>query len=765
MKRCLHRRAAALASAVLLSMLPGAACASWLATADSLYAVAGASYDDGDYAAAARHYAETVLHIEGRDATARSPYSQQMLARARFLMGRCHERLLEWRPAIAAYSRSMYELAEVSDLVALKLAGCYREIDEIDKAVAMYRGVVDGERTILYLDAVEALGDCRRDAGDLDVALQWYRVFLSNAEGYDDRARAHYKIGLTYRERGEHEDAKKSFAAAVDDFPRSPHAYDALLEARKLSRAFTDRYHQGLVLYNRREYRTAAEYFTYYLRHNDSGEWDADATYFLGRCQQRQGHFRTAAGKYRDVIEAGIDSEEYEHAWERLAYCRRMLDRLEESLAVYDEYMTRHPNREGAPDILWQKARLLEEKQRWSEAVEVFRELGERYPGSGQAADALFRAGLCLFKLERYEEADAWFAAISLDGEGEEVARALFWAGKSREALGRPEQAAVRYREAVDAARDSFYGRRALDKLASLEADPGGPRLVRSGHANANPRARIVGGSGEFHDFAIWLGKWYGEVYMPASRDALQEELSSRLGYMRGRTFLAVDMRDLAEAEFDLLEATLDGDPRLLDVLSRLYEREGLHKRAILLAEDILALSPAEGPGDAPLYLRRKICPVHFEDVVLPACGERGIDESIFFSLIRQESLFEPDAVSWVGARGLSQIMPGTGRWIARKLGVRAYNSRRLLDPATNVRFGTYYLSLQLEDFDGDMMRALAAYNGGPESAERWWCYGGGRDTDVFVEDIGYAQTADYVRRVYLYAEFYRDAYGDLGGS
>jgi soluble lytic murein transglycosylase len=757
-------RAAIVASVVMLSALPGAARASWLATADSLYALAGARYDARDYSAAARHYAETVLHIEGRDASARSPYSQQMLTHARFLMGRCHEHLEEWRPAIGAYSRSMLELAEVYDLVALRLARCHREADEIERAVEMYRGIIDGERTILYLDAVEALGDCYRDVDNLDMALQWYRVFLSDAEGYNDRARAHYKIGLSYRERGEHDDAKESFAAAVDGFPRSRYAYDALKEARTLSRAFTDRYHQGLVLYNRKEYRKAVEYFTYYLRHNERGEWAADATYFLGRSHQRQGHFHTAAKKYREVVDAGVDCENYDLAWEKLAYCLRVTDRLEKSLAVYDEYVARHPNREGAGEILWQKARLLEEKQLWGEAVEVFRELGERYPGNDRASDALFRAGLCLFKMEGYEEADAWFAALFLDGEGEEAARALFWAGKSSEALGRVDEAFVRYREAGEAARDSFYGRRALGRLASLGADPGGPRLVRSGPANGNPHGRIVGASGEFHDFAMWLGTWHRDVYMPAGRIALQEELSSRPSYVRGRTFLAIDMRDLAEDEFDLLEDEVGDDPRFLDILLSLYEREGLHKPAVYLAERILALSPAEGLSDAPIYLRRKICPVHFDDIVLPACAEKGIDESTFFSLMRQESLFEPEAVSWVGARGLSQIMPGTGRWIAGKLGVRSYSTWRLFDPETNVRFGTYYLALQLEEFEGDVMRALAAYNGGTESAWRWWGYGGGRDTDVFVEDIGYSQTAHYVRKVYLYGEFYRDAYGDFGG-
>jgi soluble lytic murein transglycosylase-like protein len=71
---------------------------------------------------------------------------------------------------------------------------------------------------------------------------------------------------------------------------------------------------------------------------------------------------------------------------------------------------------------------------------------------------------------------------------------------------------------------------------------------------------------------------------------------------------------------------------------------------------------------------------------------------------------------------------------------------------------------VQIAEFDGDVVRALAAYNGGPEASERWWGYGGERDTDVFVEDIGYSQTSDYVRQVVRYSETYRELYSNGAG-
>ena len=153
-----------------------------------------------------------------------------------------------------------------------------------------------------------------------------------------------------------------------------------------------------------------------------------------------------------------------------------------------------------------------------------------------------------------------------------------------------------------------------------------------------------------------------------------------------------------------------------------------------------------------------------YPEIVGAESGEQGIEPHIVYSLMRQESLFEFDAVSWVGARGLTQIMPPTGRWIARRVGHRGFRLSHLLDAETNVHFGVYYLSEQLDDFDGDLLRALAAYNGGPDNVKRWWKYGGTSDSDVFVEDIGFSETSNYVRRVYRYYRSYDEIYGVATG-
>jgi soluble lytic murein transglycosylase len=261
-------------------------------------------------------------------------------------------------------------------------------------------------------------------------------------------------------------------------------------------------------------------------------------------------------------------------------------------------------------------------------------------------------------------------------------------------------------------------------------------------------------------DFAAWLAEWHDSVYVPGVSVALREQLSENLTFVRADLFLGLHMPGPAATELATLEAAFASDPRMLDVLIGYYERNGQHRRAIRFAERILSVSPADGLSDAPAYLRKRICPTHWRDTIVRECGERGVDPGLVFSLIRQESLFETDARSGPGARGLTQIMPPTAHWIAKRLGYRNFEMSRLRNPETNIEFGVYYLALQLEDFDGDVFRALAAYNGGPGNVARWWEFGGTGDPDVFFEDIGFQETREYVERVYRYYQIYREIYG-----
>ena len=124
-------------------------------------------------------------------------------------------------------------------------------------------------------------------------------------------------------------------------------------------------------------------------------------------------------------------------------------------------------------------------------------------------------------------------------------------------------------------------------------------------------------------------------------------------------------------------------------------------------------------------------------------------------ALIRQESSFDPGAVSRAGARGLMQIMPATGRALARTLRLR-YRRSSLHDPGTSLRLGTLYLRQMLNRFDGRVEQALAAYNAGPRRVRAWRKARPGLSAEEFIESIPFTETRNYVKIILAAREQYR---------
>jgi soluble lytic murein transglycosylase len=139
--------------------------------------------------------------------------------------------------------------------------------------------------------------------------------------------------------------------------------------------------------------------------------------------------------------------------------------------------------------------------------------------------------------------------------------------------------------------------------------------------------------------------------------------------------------------------------------------------------------------------------PMPYRDAVVKRAAEIGLDPAYVYGLIRQESRFVTDARSGVGAAGLMQIMPATARWTARKLGIEGFSPAQLHDRDTNIAVGTGYLKLVLDDFDGSMPLAAAAYNAGP-TRPRAWRNGPVTEAAIWAENVPFAETRDYVKKV-----------------
>ena len=142
--------------------------------------------------------------------------------------------------------------------------------------------------------------------------------------------------------------------------------------------------------------------------------------------------------------------------------------------------------------------------------------------------------------------------------------------------------------------------------------------------------------------------------------------------------------------------------------------------------------------------------PMPFRESVVKHSQSINLDPSYVYGLIRQESRFIMDARSGVGASGLMQVMPATARWTAKKIGLDGFTPDQINDRETNITIGTAYLKLALDDLNGSMAMAAAAYNAGPGRPRIWRGQSGGHvlDAAIWAENVPFTETRDYVKKV-----------------
>jgi soluble lytic murein transglycosylase len=153
-------------------------------------------------------------------------------------------------------------------------------------------------------------------------------------------------------------------------------------------------------------------------------------------------------------------------------------------------------------------------------------------------------------------------------------------------------------------------------------------------------------------------------------------------------------------------------------------------------------------------YLRARY-PLEYDHVVRAYATERDLDPALVAAMIYAESRFDPNVESSAGAIGLMQILPDTGRFIARSTGGDDFVVADLRDPDLNVRYGTWLLTYLLERYDGNLQAALAAYHAGPGNVDAWRDEGSG---------VAFPETRDYVSEVMRVRDVYARAYSDLLG-
>lgn len=363
------------------------------------------------------------------------------------------------------------------------------------------------------------------------------------------------------------------------------------------------------------------------------------------------------------------------------------------------------------------------------------------------AASALESNG----QLSRDERSFAW-SQVAAAGMRRLLPQALAWTGRGMNARVSDETLQWMARAALRAERWPMVAD-IIDRMSEdTRLDPTWrywrARALRAGGLSRDAEAMLREIAGEFHFYGQLASEDLGELpgLPPKARPATEEEIAkagNNPGFRRALRFYDLGLR---------LEGNREWNFQLRDM----NDRQLLAAATWACRQHVLdrCVNTADRTRQDHDFELRFVSPYH--DKVKRVSSERGLDPAWVYGLIRQESRFIMDARSSAGAKGLMQIMPNTGKWIARKLDVRDFRVEHLAEMDTNINFGTFYLKTVLDDLEGSPVLASAAYNAGPGRPRSW------RSTlprsvegAIFAEIIPFNETRDYVKKVLSNATIY----------
>jgi len=232
--------------------------------------------------------------------------------------------------------------------------------------------------------------------------------------------------------------------------------------------------------------------------------------------------------------------------------------------------------------------------------------------------------------------------------------------------------------------------------------------------------------------------------------------LSTKARIERSRLLRTAGLADLADSELRF-GARNGGQPALLAM-----EMAGAADAPHLAMRIMKSLAPEylDLPlGGAPRTFWELLFPLPYRGDLMLSARERHLDPYLLAGLIRQESEFDPQAISQANAYGLTQVRPATGRLFARQSGVPRFSSRALFQPGLNLKIGSSILRSMLDQNGGSVEQTLAAYNAGPHRVIEWLGWRSYREPAEFVESIPFTETRNYVQAVLRNADVYRRLY------
>jgi soluble lytic murein transglycosylase len=662
-------------------------------------------------------------------------HSGEAAATAYLALG--HAYLLDKRYSEAANSLRQARQAgtELADYIDFLGARASHEGGNDSAAEALLRGFTErypdsifvSEAPILEANALVGMGD---GAGALRVLAAAAGTGAASRPGYLlAQGQAEYLLGQTA-------EAQRLYKRLLLSHPLSPDADTARAKLTSLgaedSLTITELRSLGDAYYNGGRYGAASEQYRALARRSGLDEQSRDGfEVAAAACDLKLKRLTTAEA------EALPDSHD-ENGARRLYLLMEMArsrNDLNEQQRIVARMESSYPQSQWLAEALFSSGNMYLLRREYASAVPYYTYLATHFPSSTNAAAAHWRAGWLSYRQGLYSDAARLFdEQIRLYPGAKETVSALYWRGRLYETLDRkPAMAAANYRTLVRAYQHYFYAQMARRRLAALgDAQPvAQPDLDR---------------------------------FQPPEAPALRESFPTDSPHLAKARLLA----NAGLNEYIAREIAADPDSSSWSALAeaQIYASYGEAFRAMRALKQALPHAASASIGSVPLAYWRILFPEPWWGTIKAESAKNNLDPYLVAALIRQESEFNPAAISKANAYGLMQLLPSVGKAMAREDGMSHFETFQLLDPETNIRLGTRYLRKTLEKFGGVTEYGAAAYNAGDERVADWQAAGPYSGIDEFVESIPFTETREYVEGILRNIETYKaiDAYAVAHG-
>ncbi len=672
----------------------------------------------------------TLPAYAGVQAYARTHAKEDAGALAWLVLGYAHVLDKDYAKAIEPLNRAKIHAGDLGDYVAYYLGISYLQTGHTAEALANLAdfgkahpdSLLVRDAQLSYADALLLEGQ----ASEAAALLEKIRVPI--------RSDVEFALGRAYAASGQPGKAAETFENIYYTMPASAEADSAYAELKKIPSVTPPVVAQlktradGLV--SRKRYAEAAdEYRT--LVNISSPEDRPKIQLALAEALHKSGKNRDA----KQVL-ASLPAVSGELNAERLYLLGQVAWAANDNDTFFH---TVDELRQAAPASTWLEQALLSAANlhlvhhEYDQALDAFREAQQRFPTGARASYVHWKAAWLTLRQGRNQDAKKAFEEqIAIYPAGGETPAALYWRARLAEEDNDFGMARAFYQKLSDRYRNFYYaelGRQRMKRLPNLTD-------VSVTQYALLDRVPPLDSTGKITD-----------------SEPPQDELHVQKAELLANGGLV----DFAVRE--LQAAAAEGGSWAPAETAQLYTETGHYDRAIEYMKHSAPNYFALDIPDLPRKYWEALFPKPFWTDLKRCSAANGLDPYLVASLIRQESEFNPNAVSRANAVGLMQLLPKTGKLVAKEEKIKRYRATQLYTPAVNMQLGTRYFKGMVDKY-GSFEYALAAYNAGSERVDEWLAQGKYRDPQEFVESIPFTETREYVQAILRNASVYRQLYG-----